>query len=615
MISFDSATKEAYKSDTREIKTKANLYLAKQRLSKNAFNPYAEKTINQPSYLTVTTNLYEQIIVDISSSLAKRAGYVTIPITLKTNTDYVFTLKYRRTDITNGAGVGIRNRNNVFLASDLTNDLQGTITLSFNSGSDTLVDLWLYSKNTASQVTVANTFTYYEIMLNEGTEALPFEYYGKYAYDYTEFPLTEENEAKVLSFSIDEKCDVYYTSLPCNTMTIEVDNEKGYFTDYDEDSIVRKLNKDCYVELYLSINDGDYKKIMKMNFDKISYSDYYKAKLSFKSNISKLKDLPLRDRNEDFTKTSWGRAGVASWFNANYDIRYVYSGTNITTLNSTDIKANSVENILLASGSKLSSLEYAGITTNDTQDRIVLKNWKSTADDKITKDYELEKPILKRENTYDGLQYTYCSSQTYTQSNETYNRVIDGVLTSMNEALVIRDNDYKLSTLTSSNISITGNPTLEVVTYSSNDNIVILKLSGNLGDEYTITINKSNIYKKESEALRTKKLGNVNDNSKVLTIYQTSPLYYDYYNLILNEKKIKSYVEVKLMGLPYLELGDTIEVETDNANVLITISEIELNFENGLIQTICGYELGWDTLFPSDTLYPNDELLPNTPIE
>ena len=44
-------------------------------------------------------------------------------------------------------------------------------------------------------------------------------------------------------------------------------------------------------------------------------------------------------------------------------------------------------------------------------------------------------------------------------------------------------------------------------------------------------------------------------------------------------------------GLPstVLEVGDTIEVETELAKILMTISELNMNFDGGLTMTLRGY--------------------------
>ena len=143
----------------------------------------------------------------------------------------------------------------------------------------------------------------------------------------------------------------------------------------------------------------------------------------------------------------------------------------------------------------------------------------------------------------------------------------------------------------------------------------MLSLKGNIDQNYTITINKGNVYKKTNNVLKNEKYGLTSDTSKILKINETSPLNGDYYNLILNDKNVRSYIEAKIIGLPYLEIGDTVEIETELAKILITISELNITFDGGLTETIKGYELGWDALFPSDTLYPSDDLYPNRPVD
>ena len=64
---------------------------------------------------------------------------------------------------------------------------------------------------------------------------------GEYVTSYTNFPLTETNGAEILSFTINEKADIYYSSVPGNSLTIELNNEQGYFTDYYQNNILDYL--------------------------------------------------------------------------------------------------------------------------------------------------------------------------------------------------------------------------------------------------------------------------------------------------------------------------------------------------------------------------------------
>jgi len=584
MIVFDTETKDAYKSDTREIKTYGILYLAKSHPSKNYFNVnvITGDTITNNGDGSLTVPQYANIVNAKLSEICPnmRAGNTyTLSLTSTSSYKYIY--------------------------------LVGSSSIWYSGDSRTITEAELNAKiNIYGDRNTTSTIK--DIIINDGTEAIPYEEYGKIITNYTPFELTEENECKILSFTINEKTDLYYTSMPYNTMTLEIDNEKGYFTDYDPDSIVNKLNSDCYVDIFMNINDGEYYKIMTMNFNEITYSDYYKAKISFKSSIAFIKNLPFRDNTKLFNYSYLSRINLATYFKENFNLTLIYS-SNVRAVQTTNLKTTSVENMLLECATYQGSLENVVFITNNSNNEISLRGWLSSPQETITKDYELEKPTIKKENTYQGVNYRYINSSSYETTTETYLRTITGNLAFTNETIVFRDNDYKLNDITINNLSITGDVSLELQT-NANANLLLLTMSGNIGQEYTITITKDNIKKRVSDDIREINIGSISDTTKVLKITETSPLNYLPYNLILNEKKIRSYVEVRLMGLPYIEVGDTIEVEIDNAKVLITISEIEMEFGNGLIQKIKGYELGWETLFPSNTLYPSNDLYPNMTI-
>lgn len=616
MIEYRTTIKNAYKDYERQIQATGVLYLATKNISKNQFNVYGTKL---DTNVTTSIDYLRQLIVQLDSSIGTSLARVTIKVTLKPNTNYVLTTKFQRDNVEMSSGLfGVRataTGGNWLRSTDIPRQTSATLSVSFNSGSYTEAYVWFYVKSNINIEAVTTRYVFSETMLVEGTEAIPYEKYGTYVNNYKQFYLTEENNCKILSFYINEKTDVYYTSLPYNTMTIEVDNEKGYFTDYDDDSIVNKLNSDCYLILYLKINDTQPMQCRRMKFDKISYSDYEKAKLTFKSTRAFLKNLPLRDYLKDFNVTEWGLTRLRQYMWENYEIDVRYNGNNRTVINSFNFRTSSIENMILEAGTYQGTLERSVLVLDDYMNYLRFKTWGTTAEEKITKDYELSKPIVKRENSYTGVKHYDLtnSSSYYTSSSETYHRTIAGTLSSVKEVIIYRDNNYKLNELTINDMTASSGITLEVET-NTNYNIVMLTIEGSIGQEYTITINKANIKKRTIDNIVEKNIGATSDTSKILTITESSPLMPNYYNLILSEKKIKSYVEAEIMALPYLELGDTIEVETDNANVIITISEIDMKFDGGLTETIKGYELGWDALYPSDTLYPSDNLYPNTPI-
>lgn len=602
MINFTENTKNQYKAYERQFSVYGNLYLAEKRLSNNL--------LNQDNYIAIYNATYNNGVVNQTN--ADSTGNIKIQFfdTLQYST--LVYEKYKTISLGVAEFIFEKQSNFNYLRFGVNGNNQDTVII-YDVSSLENGETYCFSANFTN--ITSGSISWKEMQIEKGNYT-QYEEYGTIVNDYTLFPMTEENECKILGFNINEKTDIYYTSLPYNTMTIEVDNEKGYFTDYDVDSIVNKLNTDCYVDLFIKINEDDYYKIMTMKFDKISSSDYEKAKLSFKSSISIITNLPFRDKNKYFIQySSWSMSTLLIYLFNNYGIKAKADVITNNAVNTINQSSKNVQSLILQAGTKYGNLNNAMFVINNYNDELVFKTWKSYAQDTILLDYQLEKSLIKRENTYNGVIYNYILNSSYATTTETYSRQINGTLTSKQDILIIRDNDYVINTITINDINISGNVTLELSVKNDNKNIIELIINGEIGTEYVITINKTNISKKTNDSYGEKSYGLVNDTSKILKVNETSPLNGDYYNLIFNDKTVRSYIEAKIIGLPYLEIGDTVEIETELAKILITISELNITFDGGLTETIKGYELGWDALFPSDTLYPSDDLYPNRPLD
>ena len=601
MINFTENTKNQYKAYERQFSVYGNLYLAEKRLSNNL--------LNQDNYLYLYYLTYNN--GEFTQTEAGDTSQPNIQIQSYQNGNYLQTLDYKRIQL------GI-----IKFSFTKTNSFNQIYYKVNDSRLDAGVRFDISNLENGKTYYIGATFTnitqgnisWKDMYISE--EDIDYEEYGTIINDYTLFPLTEENECKILEFNINEKTDIYYTSLPYNTMTIKVDNEKGYFTDYDVDSIVNKLNTDCYVDLFIKINEDDYYKIMTMKFDKISSSDYEKATLSFKSSISLLKTLPLRDKYISvFNKQNVRKNTLINYLKNNYNLDLISDDPdNSLMLETYYFNINTIESILLQAGTRKGELYNATLTLNDSQDRIVQRTWKNYSQDTILRDYHLEKAIIKREDNYRGIHRKYVSNMEWEESTDKYDFTINGILNSYSDTLVIRNSNYKLNTITNSDITTQNLSSFNVI-QGEVDDILLLTINGNIGSNYTISISKNNIIKKKNNYYTEENLGNVDDTTKVLNITENAPIFSQYYNLILNDKQVKSNISCKIIGLPYIEIGDTVEIETELAKILMTITEIDMNFDGGLTETIKGYELGWDALFPSDTLYPSDDLYPNRPID
>lgn len=647
MIPISNTIKDLYKAYNREIKCYGELYFKKRRMSNNLLDTdtYVSKSnLEYIGYLdTSSIGNHYMFFKTIDNEEATEIGYK---------------LYNNNTLIDNGQSTSINNQDIRF---NITNNNANKIMIYFNTTSNTNVIFNIPSsigatdkftlglkigivKNGGSYIDNIDRIGFYQIYIAKEHNILEFEPRNEkiagLIYKQTQngneaehLTLSPENNTEILSFDLDLKTDAYYTSLPYNTLEIEINNEVGYFSDYDENSITSKLNSDCFINLYLQIDDGENLqtfKLMTMNFDKISYSDYEKAKLEFKSCLSYISKLKLKDKFEDFTLSGRSfnvvltREYARRYLLDNYNIKMTYEDDAIACDNFYYSKMFNIQDMILNAGTCIATgnaspqyrtiyLDRAVITTNNSNDEIALRKLAVIPQEYITQDYELEKPIIKRENSYDRLKYTYesVSWDGYEATTETYKKTITGILSSQQENILLIDNDYKLNDITTSDITTNTGITISIPANQFNPRMLVISINGNVDNEYSLTIEKANVYKKVNKDIREIIVGNKSETEKTLEIKENSPLYNDYFQIILYDNKILSNVEVKLMALPYLELGDTIAVEIDNAYITMTISEIKLSFGDGLIQTIKGYRLGW--LYPDTTLYPSEELYPNTP--
>lgn len=611
MIPIGGPSQVEFKKYNREIQVYGNLYLATKRLSKNLFNPLNTMIRGSGSTYEIKANE-----IKVTSTASGAWNYIaikldnekvlgkTLNITTKYNSDcsnpgcYVFSY-----DSSNA----VRQSYNGTNSTSSSGTLQFTSTIPSTLPSGIVGFVLLFYANSNLSKPIGSSTTYTNIMVS--TESIPYEPYGGIAFDYTTFPLTEQNEAQILSFNLNQKADVYYTSVPHNTMTLEVNNEKGYFTDYDTDSIIEQLNENCYVELYMKVNSENYQLITTMNFDKISYSDYERAKLDFYSIIAVIEKFDILDRNNNFSENLWRFREYVNFLKNSYNINLISDHPSCTLESTVGVGGiqdylnyTNLRDMLINVGThELGQLYGAGVLlTTNYLNALSLKAISNVVNETIESDLQIEKCIVKKEETYKGAKFNWINDEVYQQTSELYNVSLRRTLQSTRDVIIIADNNYKLSDITLNNITASSNVTISLGTVSSYvDKAVSIIVEGNIGDIYDITINKQNIYKKANKQLVTWEMGNTSDISKILEIQDNSPSRGSMCVFLFIKKPIKSYIEMRIMGLPYLEVGDTLQVELENRNIKMFITEIDTTFNEGLIQTIKGYELDWTHQVPT----------------
>lgn len=631
MIYLPESVRNEYKDYDRQMQVFANLYLAEKRIDNN------NQVVIDYSKSTTTTNLIKELVYSQKNQLDRYINRENRTIMLinssknitswaeflikdlPTNTQLTLSCYYKKdlegaTDATTNINMSIRdNNNNVLTSVSSITDIGGIITLHFTTTTSTIKLRVGINVGDTELYGVSSVVTFDDLMLVQGNNAVPFER----AYS-SPFKLTEENNCKILSFNINEKTDVYYTSLPYNEMTIEVDNENGYFTDYSPNCILPLLNSDCYVDLFMKINDGQYYKIMSMNFDKVISTNYEKAKLSFTSTMNKLTKLEVKDKNyQFFSSQNKMPEDIQNYFLNNYNILVNCSRQGYVSIYR--MPTINLSNILLEQ-----LFEFALVTTNHNND-IIFKDIASfeyhfPTLERITNNLQLDRPAITKTKEYELVTFEYETGNDYEYKN--YHLDITDTLNVPIDTIVLNDKHAILSNLTSQDIDVTGDVNVTLHTTEEVSNVAVLEIEGDVGTQYTITINNDNmVYDKPTEKVLSNYYHSVTFNDdKPAEVDKTKKVVFDttdisiggtYFLGFLGFSQINSKVEVKCMGLPYLELGDIVQVENYlTTTIPIAITDIDINYDGGCTMTIKGYSFDW-SLYPADDLYPSDYLYPN----
>ena len=175
MIDIPTSVKNEYKDYNREIEIYGNLYIASKRPSKNLFNVYDitgdtitnknDGSLEVSAYANATNQTLKEICPDLQ---------IGQPYTLSlTSTS---TRKY------------------IYIVSSQYVWQSGT---SYSLTQAELDSTFAVYGNTSG------TYTIKDIIINAGETAETYEEYGDMITEYELFPLTEENNAKILSLSID----------------------------------------------------------------------------------------------------------------------------------------------------------------------------------------------------------------------------------------------------------------------------------------------------------------------------------------------------------------------------------------------------------------------------
>lgn len=410
------------------------------------------------------------------------------------------------------------------------------------------------------------------------------------------FVIGEGGTCEILDFRVDEKTDLYYETMPFSELSIDVDNTEGYFSDFTENSITDKLNKGCYIDFYLNVNNTGWCRAWTMQFDELTITTD-KAKLTFKPYCLTHRDVKmLYDKNSQLVSgNNLDFPELNDYFEDNYHFsvltdRDEEGGAFIPDLGELlHVRRPKLDltRILMEMGTVLDVIQWGQILTISDNKAYKYRRWIGDGVTWITNDVLVEKPLIKKEEIL-GVRHVYDYYRGWLRGEYDYKKTIKGTLQSSHDNIILYDDDYKLESIATdyqNKITATG---CTVVSCQATTNIVNIGIEGTEGTSYTINIDTQLDWKVHEEDKGEKTEDKENENYGFIIFTGSIRLgsYFEYLKQILRKK-----INMKIKALPYLQVGDVVRLEGEPSGTKIIITSIRTTWSSGFKMEIEGYEV------------------------
>ena len=433
-------------------------------------------------------------------------------------------------------------------------------------------------------------------MLNEGDVELPFE--------SARPPYIDETKCQLLDFKIDEKSDIYCETMPFSEMSIEVENSQGYFSDFSGNSIVDRLNSDCYLTLYFNVNDTGWYWAWQMQYYGLT-SNNEKATLTFRPYPMSVFNSVMLDENKNFANDLWVASGFyygnrndfKSYFKDNYDIiiNNLSATSQSLAVNMSKKHIKNISNLLFYYGTILTYSNKAPYNLISLRNNNQISFWNILPDGENTSEIDynflLEKPLVTKE-TLDEVDINTKEVKSYSSSRVNYQNVISSTFVNDNDKIVLYEENYIFDGITTNDISIIGGTLNGIYQRTSAYNhYLILDISGVPGSAYTININAdlytTNVVENTQQIYR--RADKLKASNK-LEIDNNMTFDNSYWKILVADLERK--VKFRIPALPGYEIGDIVRIVNNQFVVEeCIITEIHTTWNNGFIMEITGYGL------------------------
>lgn len=398
--------------------------------------------------------------------------------------------------------------------------------------------------------------------------------------DYGTSSLFQENS--LMNFNIIEQVSRITENLPANEINIQLNNFENIFNPINPSGLVPYMNENLKIRAYIGAVTSKGIEYCSMGtyrlYDWKNTNDY-ETQIVGRNIIQNVNQEEVQDVNGELFQSSFTRDKFISYMNNNYnymlDVKSDWN--NLLTFYLKDRK--------LSDFLKDISVSQNAIIYGDRNEGLIIKTPNTLAVDTLNlRTQLLQEPLYTVQDYYDNVNVITTWANTNIASTEESQILNSGTITLTSQSQRVMVLSSLPMFIYSPTVEQTGGSSISLVSWGLY--MIFLNITGNIGDTVTYTVkgptgnyaenNASNMFGTGSKTLEV----NIPFVKYPATVSSVG-------NYLLNNS-YKYKVKTEYTGLPYLEAGDTVSIETRFGYKDMFIEKHEITFDGGIKGTIEG---------------------------
>lgn len=386
-------------------------------------------------------------------------------------------------------------------------------------------------------------------------------------------------EGNLINFNIIEQVSRITEELPANEITIKLNNFEDIFNPINPNGIAKFMDDGMKIKAYIGAKTSvgiEYCDMGIYNLYNWNNTSDYETTIVGRNLMQQINQEEIKDENGELFKTSFSRDNFINYMQNNYNYNLDIK-TDWNILMTEYLKEQSLSGFL----SDLSIIENAIIYGN-RQNTLCIKDVDTAIKETLNlKTHLLQEPLYSINDYYDRVDIlrTWVRSQkTEYTGEEKLVPIYEANITLTSESQRVLITSETPLFINFVEVEQTGGTDIAVV--SNNLYMMFLNITGNIGDNVTYTLKGYSDGYSETKERVTFGTGKktMEFDSPILKYEQVVNSTGNY--LLDNAYKYK--IKTEYTGLPYLEAGDTISIETRFGYKTMFIEKQQITFDGGI---------------------------------